>query len=68
MKDSYLFTCCCQLPGVEAGKRMTTKTTVSRSLKATKNPQLLDSRHHLASSISIDALLNRVQLQTLETT
>ncbi|GJN23091.1 hypothetical protein PR202_gb10709 [Eleusine coracana subsp. coracana] len=32
------FTCCCQLPGVEAGKRLTKKTAVNRSWKATKDP------------------------------
>ncbi|TVU44694.1 hypothetical protein EJB05_04143 [Eragrostis curvula] len=50
--------------GVEAGKRLTAKVTVNRSLKATKDSQILDSRHHLASSI--DQLPNRVERQTLE--
>ncbi|CAL4919442.1 unnamed protein product [Urochloa decumbens] len=37
--------------GVEAGKRLTKKTTVNRSLKAAKGLQMLQSRHHHASSI-----------------
>ncbi|XP_039782268.1 protein IQ-DOMAIN 1-like isoform X2 [Panicum virgatum] len=48
--------------GVEAGKRLTKKTMVNRSLKSTKDHQMLQSRHHLASSI--DPLPNRVELQT----
>jgi hypothetical protein len=41
-------------PGVEAGKRLTKKATVNRSLKSTKD--------HQASSI--DPLPTRVELQT----
>ncbi|KAF8710002.1 hypothetical protein HU200_029727 [Digitaria exilis] len=48
--------------GVEAGKRLTRKATANRSLKSTKDHQMLQSRHHLASSI--DQLPNRVELQT----
>ncbi|KAG2534704.1 hypothetical protein PVAP13_9NG077089 [Panicum virgatum] len=48
--------------GVEAGKRLTRKATVNRSLKSTKDHQMLQTRHHLASSI--DLLPNRVELQT----
>nr|CAB3497940.1 unnamed protein product [Digitaria exilis] len=47
---------------VEAGKRLTRKATANRSLKSTKDHQMLQSRHHLASSI--DQLPNRVELQT----
>ncbi|CAN6303266.1 unnamed protein product [Urochloa humidicola] len=48
--------------GVEAGRRLTKKATVNRSLRSTKDHQMLQSRHHLASSI--DPLPNRVELQT----
>ncbi|XP_072147136.1 protein IQ-DOMAIN 5 isoform X2 [Setaria viridis] len=48
--------------GVEAGKRLTKKATANRSLKPTKEHRMLQSRHHLASSI--DPLPNRVELET----
>ncbi|KAL6636791.1 hypothetical protein ACP70R_024363 [Stipagrostis hirtigluma subsp. patula] len=48
--------------GGEAGKRLENKATVKRSLKATKDPQILGSVHHLANSI--DPLPNRVELET----
>ncbi|CAL4936354.1 unnamed protein product [Urochloa decumbens] len=48
--------------GVEAGRRLTKKATVNRSLKTAKGIQMLQSRHHHASSI--DPLPNRVELQT----
>ncbi|EER90769.1 hypothetical protein BDA96_01G066700 [Sorghum bicolor] len=52
------------LPGIgsEAGKHLTKKGTVNRSLKATKDSQILGSRHHLASSI--DPVPTRVELET----
>ncbi|XP_066366233.1 protein IQ-DOMAIN 5-like isoform X2 [Miscanthus floridulus] len=54
------------LPGIgsEAGKHLTKKGTVNRSLKATKDSQILGSRHHLASSI--DPVPTRVELETGE--
>ncbi|NP_001150406.2 calmodulin binding protein isoform X2 [Zea mays] len=52
------------LPGIgpEAGKHLTKKGMVNRSLKATKDSQILGSRHHLASSI--DPVPTRVELET----
>ncbi|ONM10049.1 IQ-domain 5 [Zea mays] len=46
----------------EAGKHLTKKGMVNRSLKATKDSQILGSRHHLASSI--DPVPTRVELET----
>ncbi|KAL6893938.1 hypothetical protein ACP4OV_008036 [Aristida adscensionis] len=48
--------------GVEAGKRLANKAVVKQSLKVTKDPQILRSRHHPVSSI--DPLPNRVELET----
>ncbi|KAL5217524.1 hypothetical protein ABZP36_018208 [Zizania latifolia] len=48
--------------GVEAGRRLTNKSAVNRSLKATKDSPALEAKHRLASSI--DPLPRRVELQT----
>ncbi|PWZ23940.1 Protein IQ-DOMAIN 1 [Zea mays] len=52
------------LPGIgsEAGRHLTKKGTVNRSLKATKDSHMLGSRHHLASCI--DPVPTRVELET----
>ncbi|WVZ60815.1 hypothetical protein U9M48_010789 [Paspalum notatum var. saurae] len=54
----------CSLPGIgsEAGKRLTKRAMVNQSLKATKNSQIPESRHHPASPIH--PVSNRVELKT----